>query len=196
MNRDQDLQLINDTFKGLKRKFELVERKSDINQEYMDFLDNSFLLSHYNSIDYYNAYSFKTFDNHEGLLFTIFVSYRIPSGKFNIGGIDIQLLALRDFSNYFGRILIRPETIPDKISEWFERVEIDFPENPKFSRNNYFLSDDKMLSKEFATQRRLLELEKHKDIFIEINEKIMMAKYQRIINFIDGCSLIELLRNL
>ena len=162
----------------------------------MDFLDSSFLLSHYKSIDYYNAYSFLTSDNHEALIFTIFVSYSLPSGKFNIGGLDIQLLVLREFSNYFGKILIRPETVSDKISEWFQKVEIDFPENPKFSRNYYCLSNDKLLAKEFAIKKRLTELEKHEDMFIEIHDNKLMAKFQRVMNFYDGCSLIELLKNL
>jgi len=196
MIRDQDLQLIKDTFKGLRRTYDLVERTSDIPKETMDFLDKAFLLSHYTSIDYYNAYSFKTADDHEGILFTVFVSYTIRSGKFNIGGFDIQLLALRELPAYFGRILIRPETIPDKIAEWFERVEIDFPGNPGFSRRNYFLSDDNYLAKEFATERRLSELEKYRDIFMEINGNLMLAKFQRVITFHDGCALIDLMKNL
>jgi hypothetical protein len=191
-----DIQLIKDTFKGLRRKYALVERKSDIKKDFLDFLDNSFLLSHYRTIDYYNAYSFSTSDNHEALIFTILVSYSVPSGKFDIGGFDVQLLAVREFPNFFGQILIRPETVSDKISEWFQKAEIDFPENPKFSRNYYCLSKNLLLAREFATKKRLTELEKHKDIYFEIRENKLMAKFQRGINFQDGSSLIELLINL
>lgn len=192
----KDLQLIKDTFKGLRRKYELIERKSDIKKEYMDFLDSSFLLSHYVTVEYCNAYSFSTSDNHEALIFTLLVSYSLPSGKFNIGGFDTQLLVVREFPNFFGQILIRPETVSDKISEWFQKAEIDFPENPKFSRNYYCLSKNLLLAQEFATKQRLTELEKHKDIFLEIRENKLMAKFQRGINFHDGSSLIELMINL
>ena len=192
----KDLQLIKDTFKGLRRKYKLIERKSDIKKEYLDFLDTSFLLSHYRTVDYYNAYGFSTSDNHEALIFTILVSYSVPSGKFDIGGFDVQLLVVREFPNFFGQILIRPETVPDKISEWFQKAEIDFPENPKFSGNYYCLSKNLLLAREFATKQRLTELEKHKDIFLEIRENKLMAKFQRGINFQDGSSLIELLINL
>ena len=196
MTSDLDLQFIKDTFKGLRRKFELTERTSDISSRYMDFLDKALLLSHYRSIDYYNAYCFKTSDNYEGMLFTILVLYSIRSGKFDIGGYDIQLLALRELPHPYGHILIRPETVTDKISEWFQHIETDFPANPGFSGNNYFLSDNKMLSNEFATQKRLSGIEKHRDIYIEINGDIMMAKFQRNINFTDGCSLIELMKEI
>jgi hypothetical protein len=40
---------------------------------------------------------------------------------------------LLDLKNDFGRALIRPETVADKISEIFEPLEIDFEENKKFS---------------------------------------------------------------
>lgn len=42
----------------------------------------------------------------------------------------------------FGRTLFRPETIADKISEFFQSVEIDIEGEPKFSSKYYILSND------------------------------------------------------
>jgi len=53
-----------------------------------------------------------------------------------------------------------------------------------------------LLAKEFATKQRLTELEKYNDIFLEIRENKLMAKFQRSMNFQDGSNLIELMMKL
>ena len=41
-----------------------------------------------------------------------------------------------------GHVMLRPETLADKINEFFKRIEIDFPGDRLFSRKHYVLADD------------------------------------------------------
>ncbi len=55
---------------------------------------------------------------------------------------DKYFFGLVDSPKDFGRTLFRPETIADKISEFFQSVEIDIEGEPEFSHKYYVLSND------------------------------------------------------
>lgn len=64
-------------------------------------------------------------------------------GGYRIYYSDPYLYGIAIARETFGRILIRPETTADKITEFFEKTEVDFPECPKFSRKYYLLSESR-----------------------------------------------------
>jgi hypothetical protein len=56
---------------------------------------------------------------------------------------DLQLWGIATLKNDFGHVIIKPETLGDKIHEWLHSVELDFEEDPQFSRRFFVLAKDK-----------------------------------------------------
>jgi hypothetical protein len=56
--------------------------------------------------------------------------------------IEYEMLSLVQLNKNLGKVFISPESIPDKISEFFNPVEIDFPDDKAFSDKYYVLSAD------------------------------------------------------
>lgn len=70
----------------------------------------------------------------------------------------------------FGTSLIKPETIQDKISEFFHRVEIDFKEHSVFSKRYYCISKDIEKFKSAMSYDLMNYISSLKYIEIEFNE--------------------------
>lgn len=92
----------------------------------------------------------------------------------------------------YPRILIRPETMEDKIAELIQPVEIDFKEHKSFSKNYYVLSNEKENIKSFlindllnylsTTKNLSIEFFKNECIFrlpksTDLKETILLAEY-------------------
>jgi hypothetical protein len=56
--------------------------------------------------------------------------------------VEYEMLALVQLDKDLGKVFISPESIADKISELFNPVEIDFPQDKAFSDKYYVLSRD------------------------------------------------------
>lgn len=62
---------------------------------------------------------------------------RFPDGRKDVAE-HVYFWGYLKLRESFGRALIRPETLKDKIEEWFEPIEIDFAVNKAFSKK-YFV---------------------------------------------------------
>lgn len=78
-----------------------------------------------------------------------------------------------------GRVLIRPETLGDKVSEWFARREIDFTDYPRFSRRYYVLADDDERARRGLPGKFLAAVGEVDRIVIEINGSTLVAMQLR-----------------
>jgi hypothetical protein len=68
--------------------------------------------------------------------------YRVPSAKHGLRTATAgYFYTLTFFGSEHGRILLRRETLHDKINEMFAKTEIDFPRSPEFSRKFYVLAE-------------------------------------------------------
>lgn len=50
-----------------------------------------------------------------------------------------------------GHVMLRPETLADKVNELFKRVELDFPGDRVFSRKHYVLAEDARAAERLLT---------------------------------------------
>ncbi len=64
-------------------------------------------------------------------------------------------------------LMLRPETIADKINEWFKRVELDFPGDRVFSRQHYVLAEDVPSAERLLTQEIRTSLNEIPNITME-----------------------------
>jgi hypothetical protein len=79
----------------------------------------------------------------------------------------------------FGRTLIRSENLLDKITELFNRIEVDFPEHPKFSSRYFCLSSDpdafrKGVNSDFTN----CLLRYKKNVYVEFSNKTCVVHNQ------------------
>lgn len=78
------------------------------------------------------------------------ILHKMPKGA-PYSTTDKYYYGLIKTKKHYPRILIRPETIEDKIAEFLNRREIDFSENRKFSSAFYVISDDEIKTKNIFT---------------------------------------------
>lgn len=79
----------------------------------------------------------------------------------------------------FGRTLIRNENLLDKITELFNRIEVDLPEYPKFSSRYFCLSSDpeafrKVVNSDFTN----CLLRYKKNVYVEFSNKTCVVHNQ------------------
>lgn len=84
-------------------------------------------------------------------------------------------LVLVDLPVGVGRVLIRPETLGDKVSEWFTKREIDFAHEPQFSRRYYVLAEDDDRARHGLPTRFLQAVGQTEKLVIEIDDTMLAA---------------------
>lgn len=118
------------------------------------------------------------------------VSYKLNYGKRRSDYTEIQAIVIKVLDSDYGHMLIRPETLEDKVLEWFKRTEMDFPGHSKFSSRYFCVTKDNSLAVQFLTDSRLDLISSQKEIFMEVRNNILLAKYARIVSETDCASLI------
>lgn len=84
------------------------------------------------------------------------------------GSRDQYLFGKLEFKKGFPKTLICKETIREKVSELFVRMETDFPEHKKFSRKFYVLTEDPKLLTDLLQFKDLNELARFPNMEVEI----------------------------
>ncbi len=107
-----------------------------------------------------------------------------------------QCIVLKQMNFGYGRLLIRPENIEDKLIDIFTRQDIDFQKFPVFSSKYYFLADDPQLAKMFTNESRLEIIENQKELILEVNDYLLIAKFARAINYDDCSSLLKFITSI
>lgn len=77
----------------------------------------------------------------------------------------------------YARTLIRPETLYDKIGEWFAPQEIDFAGHPGFSSRFFVLSTDEAKFRTAATDELLERIAAFPDVHVEFNATWLLARW-------------------
>jgi len=89
---------------------------------------------------------------------------------------DRQTWGVTLLSRPYGHLLIRPETMLDKVRELLHHAELDFTEDAAFSRRFYVLSNEEEKARHFldsAIRRAILDLALT-DFTIEIIDKLLL----------------------
>jgi hypothetical protein len=111
---------------------------------HIDFhLEQFEVFKHYSYLNLRGSFVIKQCDN-DCYIFFIEVHFKHrDKGHLHITEhIEHQIWALAYLKHDFGRILIRPETLADKIIEIIHPVEVDFKEDKAFSDTFYVLVND------------------------------------------------------
>jgi len=120
----------------LKQKFR-VEQTGHI-----DFhLEQFSIFKNYSDVSVSGSYAIKNKNNDSYILFTTAVPKHADHGKTITD--EQHVWALAYLKHDFGRVLIRRETLVDKIKELIHPVELDFAEDKAFSDTFYMLVSDR-----------------------------------------------------
>jgi hypothetical protein len=103
--------------------------------------------------------------------------YPIPLSK------EYQTWCVLPLNKQYGHILIKSETIFDKIHELVHPIEIDFNEDPDFSKQFYVMASGESLTRNLldARFRYCLKQLNRKDMWIEVaQDKLIIGNKKRI----------------
>lgn len=137
-------------------------------------LNSCHFLKNYNHWYLTNSFKLKNNKQNAHILHVKTISlYNSPkSGEHAI--VDNYLFGYFEAEKALGHVFVRPETIEDKINEFFTKTEIDFESNPKFSKKYFMLSDNRELTENNVNHKFLSVIEDHNGLHIEIkNNKII-----------------------
>ncbi|HEY2580378.1 MAG TPA: hypothetical protein VGI43_01145 [Mucilaginibacter sp.] len=134
----EEIERLHETYKALKEKFG-IQFTGHINFH----LEQFEVFKNCPEINIRDSYVIKRNHNNDTYILFIETNSQVPGGK---GGIinhcEHQTWALAFLKNDFGRVMIRRETLADKIIELIHPIELDFEEDKAFSDTFYVLVDD------------------------------------------------------
>jgi hypothetical protein len=78
-----------------------------------------------------------------------------------------------------GRVIIRSETLADKLADLFYKVDIDFQAHPSFSKNYLVVGDKPDLVRQHLPEKLIQSLDKIEDLVIEINGNWGMVRAEK-----------------
>lgn len=84
-------------------------------------------------------------------------------------------LILMDIPVSVGRVLIRPETLGDKVSEWFAQRTLDLRDHPRFSSRYYVLAEDDERARRGLNTRFLETICQVDRLVVEIDDHTLAA---------------------
>jgi hypothetical protein len=153
-------------------------------------MDFAFPFNEFSLFEHYQNYSVGPvieIQHNHNLLYVAFtkVSYRMNSGsKFPTQPIEeYQAWYVFTLNKQYGHILIRNETLFDKIHEFIRPVEIDFKEDSEFGKRFYVLATDELIAKNLLNSQFRSGLKQlySKDLRIEIlNDKMIIGNGKHI----------------
>jgi len=165
------IDLFNDTYKALKSKFNIETTG------YIDFhLEQFDVFKNYINLNLRGSFVIKHQNKESYVLFTE-NHFRMAGGRgpaIEMHG--CQTWALAFLKKDFGRVLIRRETLTDKILELVHPVELDFDEDKPFSDTFYVLVNDHQKATEAINRnfRNAVMDIRHDDFVIEIMEHTLI----------------------
>ncbi|GEM_PF-1972763 len=84
-------------------------------------------------------------------------------------------LIFMDLPVSVGRVLIRPETLGDKVSDWFTKRSLNLRDHPEFSRRYYVLAEDDERARRGLNTRFLETVCKVDRLVVEIDDTTLAA---------------------
>lgn len=86
--------------------------------------------------------------------------------------------AFTELGKQAGHVLIRPESLSDKIVDLFTKRDLDFDSHPEFSRKYYLTTSNKALTNRMLSCEFLDRINHFKKIFLEIYDKRLLMTYK------------------
>jgi len=186
---EHHIDLFENTCTALCDKFR-IERPGGI-----DFhLEQFEVFRHYTDINVRDAFAIKKLCGDSYMLF-LETNSAVPArgNGLPVHLKDYQNWALTYLKHDFGRVLIRHETLVDKMLEVIHPIELDFVDDKPFSRRFYVLTDDRHKAEAAMTNqfRDALMALKSNDFVIEIFEHTLIIGNRQPISAHDACQMAE-----
>jgi hypothetical protein len=162
----------------------------DLGKEYSFFESKDFpsvleyeLLKNYEDKNCLLALKFSRYGYLPFHILFIHVSYKYGQlqryGDNTVAGDDIQIYGCIKVGKDFGNVLIRPETLEDKIHELIDHQEILFPGFPSFNHKYYVLASDREKLKSAMSSEMISAIEPFNGLYIEIHNDMLLAGFKR-----------------
>jgi len=90
-----------------------------------------------------------------------------------------ELIGIAVLRKDYGRVIIRPETLADKIAELFNSTEVDFADDQAFSSRYYVLAENESLFRFSVSSEFRKAIKKFNEIEIEIIGNILIARFKK-----------------
>ena len=110
-------------------------------------------------------------------LHTTFKGIRTPQNETDIS--DYELIGLVLLKKKYGKVLIRPETIEDKINDLFTHLDIDFDFDKKFSRKYCVLADNESQFRNTISKQFIETIREINGLEVEINENVLIVRLRK-----------------
>jgi hypothetical protein len=136
--------LSSDELKRFEETYLVLNNRFHIQQTgHIDFhLEDFEIVRQYLAINVRNSFVIRHTGNDCYMLFIDTQFKPVPNKVANTGHNEHQVWALAYLKHDFGRVMIRPETLADKLIELIHPIELDFKEDKAFSDTFYVLIDD------------------------------------------------------
>ena len=102
---------------------------------------------------------------------------RIPQNESTIS--DYELIGLAVLKKKYGRVLIKPETLEDKINDLFSHVDIDFDFDKEFSKKYYVIATNESLFRNSISTQFIETIREVKGLEIELNNNILIVRLRK-----------------
>jgi len=102
---------------------------------------------------------------------------RIPQNESTIS--DYELIGLAVLKKKYGRVLIKPETLEDKINDLFSHVDIDFDFDKEFSKKYYVIAMNESLFRNSISTQFIETIREVKGLEIELNDNILIVRLRK-----------------
>jgi len=145
------------------------------------------IISRFESLGYYSlallseAVEIKKNENTSYLLLlnlqTTIKGVKIPQNETIISEYEIIGLAL--LNKNYGKVLIRPETIEDKINDLFSHIDIDFDFDKEFSKKYCVLANNESLLRMNISKQFIETINENNDLEIEIDDNILIVRLRK-----------------
>ena len=92
---------------------------------------------------------------------------------------EYELIGIAKLKKDYGRVLIRPETIEDKINNLFLSTDIDFDFNKSFSKKYYVVANDETKVRKCISNSFLETVRGFSGLEIELEGNILMVRLRK-----------------
>ncbi|HJP64341.1 MAG TPA: hypothetical protein VJ844_12930 [Mucilaginibacter sp.] len=171
----ETIDTLDETYQLLKSKCK-IEHTGNIDFHLQDFE----VFRHCQDVTLRGSYVIKHWGNNCYILFI--ETHSAVNGRHGVTHHnEHQTWALAYMKKDFGRVLIRPETIADKLIELVHPVELDFEDDKAFSDTFYVLVNDRWKA-DIAMDRNFRNVVmdmRHEDVVIEVIDHVLIIGHRK-----------------
>ncbi len=176
---DDEIERFSETFNKLKTRFQ-PNFKDDFDFSFKGFET----FSNCANVDIEYVIDLNIHDNSSFITFSSIEYYYSGSKGGEREGCEYQTWGFCTMQKDFGNILIRQETLADKIVELIKPIELDFEDDSEFSKKFYVITNDKdkaRVTMNSSFRKAILEIPIN-DFVIEINNKTLIIGNHKIVD--------------